>query len=440
MGIKNLKKIFDQYCSAAICARNLDQYAGTTIGIDVSIFLYKFLFNNGDIVDGFTRMILRLTRNNITPVFIFDGRPPKEKDGILQNRRERKDYLNIKKSMIEFTLTNKTDDYDTFLKEMIELIQSEDEDRSVHYRIDHDEIKELFEKNKKDLFQEYEKTSKKIIYVTDEHISSAKKLFDLFGVKYIHEECEADFILATLYKNKKIDGCISEDMDLLANGCELLLRNFNASSQNITEYCLNGILELLQLKYDEFLDMCILCGCDYTTKISGIGYVYAYKNIIKYRSIERILEELPIKANIPDDFNYVRARELFKQTVSPKIMERINKDLHMTMPDINGILAFLSEHSDKTKSETLTIICTQLVNYYLSIEYLTTYNHEKKKDQINSDKTSLLLNIIKTPNKKDIPVSYTETEKDESIHFVNILNKILHKPILDRPDDPDELV
>ena len=35
------------------------------------------------------------------------------------------------------------------------------------------------------------------------------------------------------------------------------------------------MLEELQLTRDQFIDLCILCGCDYTDKIPGIGPVRA---------------------------------------------------------------------------------------------------------------------------------------------------------------------
>jgi flap endonuclease-1 len=38
--------------------------------------------------------------------------------------------------------------------------------------------------------------------------------------------------------------------------------------------------------------MCILCGCDYVPKISGIGPVKAYKLIEEYRTMEKVLEYL----------------------------------------------------------------------------------------------------------------------------------------------------
>jgi 5'-3' exonuclease len=35
--------------------------------------------------------------------------------------------------------------------------------------------------------------------------------------------------------------------------------------------------------------MCILCGCDYASKIEGIGPVKAYKFIKEFHTIENIL-------------------------------------------------------------------------------------------------------------------------------------------------------
>ena len=37
---------------------------------------------------------------------------------------------------------------------------------------------------------------------------------------------------------------------------------------------------------DQFIDLCILCGCDYVNNIRGIGPVTALKLIIKHKNIE----------------------------------------------------------------------------------------------------------------------------------------------------------
>jgi flap endonuclease-1 len=41
----------------------------------------------------------------------------------------------------------------------------------------------------------------------------------------------------------------------------------------------------MQFTYDEFIDFCILSGCDYTTRIKNIGVVTAYKFIKNYGNI-----------------------------------------------------------------------------------------------------------------------------------------------------------
>ena len=43
MGIKNLKSILVNKCQTAIVQRKLSCYNGLVVGIDLSIFLYKYL-------------------------------------------------------------------------------------------------------------------------------------------------------------------------------------------------------------------------------------------------------------------------------------------------------------------------------------------------------------------------------------------------------------
>jgi flap endonuclease-1 len=43
---------------------------------------------------------------------------------------------------------------------------------------------------------------------------------------------------------------------------------------------------------DEFIDLCILCGCDYTKNIGGIGPVRAFKLIKEESTIENVLAKI----------------------------------------------------------------------------------------------------------------------------------------------------
>lgn len=62
------------------------------------------------------------------------------------------------------------------------------------------------------------------------------------------------------------------------------------------------------MNHDEFVDLCILCGCDYCDSIDGIGSITAYKLILKHRSIENVLKFMESenknkqKYNIPTEY------------------------------------------------------------------------------------------------------------------------------------------
>ena len=308
MGIKNLKNILVSKCSSAIVQRKLSSYNGMIIGIDLSIFLYKYLYRNNDHIEGLTRLILRLLKNNIYPVFVFDGKPPKEKGEILQERKQKREFLFMKKEILELIKDNKEDNKEDIYKKVESYIKNNNE----NFKMQNEKL-ELYLSEDFNYDEEIDKINKKIITIKSHHIDNAKKLFDYFGVSYIHAPCEAESLLAVLCKKKIIDCCITEDMDILANGCQIFLKNFSADKNYVDEYCLEGILENLEMSYEQFLDLCILCGCDYTTKIYGIGHVNAYKLIKKYNNIEGILQNINniSKFKVPDDFDYVSARNLF---------------------------------------------------------------------------------------------------------------------------------
>ena len=90
MGIKNINLLLSQKCNDSIQKKNLKSYKNKIIAIDLSIYLYKYLYNNNDHIEGLTRQILRLYKNGIKPLYIFDGTPPKEKNDVLKGRSNKK--------------------------------------------------------------------------------------------------------------------------------------------------------------------------------------------------------------------------------------------------------------------------------------------------------------------------------------------------------------
>jgi len=386
MGIKNLKSILVNKCQNAIVQRKLSCYNGLVVGIDLSIFLYKYMYNNNDLVGGLTRLILRLLKNNIYPVFVFDGKPPKEKDDILAERKLKREYMYMKKDILCLIDENK---YCLNKDELIVKINEYIGSRNNNFKLEPDKI-ELYLNNDFNIKEEIEKIDKKIIVIRSEHIDQVKQLFDYFGVSYIHAPCEAESLLAVLCKKNIIDCCITEDMDILANGCQVFLKNFSSDKNVVDEYCLEGILNNLEITYEQFVDLCILCGCDYTTKIYGIGHVNAYKLIKKYNNIEGILENIKSmpKFKVPDDFDYKSARRLFFEPFDYNEIGKYVGELEMKTPDIGGLLKLLNTtkiHKKYTKE-----IEENLMSYYLNIQ--------------SAKKFSTMLNEVETSQKKKQPL------------------------------------
>jgi flap endonuclease-1 len=376
MGIKNLKSILVNKCQTAIVQRKLSCYNGLIVGIDLSIFLYKYLYNNNDLIGGLTRLIIRLLKNNICPIFVFDGKPPKEKNEILAERKLKREYLYMKKDILSIIVENRNIlDRTQLLNKMNEYIIL----KNNNFKLEEDKIN-LYLSDTFNIQEEIEKIDKKIIVVRSEHINQCKQLFDLFGVNYIHAPCEAESLLAVLCKKNIIDCCITEDMDILANGCQVFLKNFSSDKNIIDEYCLEGILINLEITYKQFVDLCILCGCDYTSKIYGIGHVNAYKLIKKYNNIEGILENIENmpKYKVPEDFDYKAARRLFFEPFDYEIIKTYIHDIEMKKPNVNELLNMLNE--TKLHKKYIKEIEESLMTYYLNIQNVRNLTIEQIKN------------------------------------------------------------
>ncbi|KGG52263.1 XPG domain-containing protein [Mitosporidium daphniae] len=147
------------------------------------------------------------------------------------------------------------------------------------------------------------KFMKRTVKVTKEHIAEAKKLLTLMGVPFIQ-------VFATG----------SEDMDTLTFGSPILLRNLTFSEARkipITEMHLDEVLVGLGMAMDQFIDLCILLGCDYCDSIKGIGPQKAIKLIREHGSLEKIISHLKenpsSKHVVPENFPFQEARILFQQ-------------------------------------------------------------------------------------------------------------------------------
>ena len=274
MGVKNLMQLLNKNAKNSIVKKEWISYNGYTIAIDANLYIYKFLYNNGNCVKNFFEQILYLWNNNVTPIYVFDGKPPIEKKETLIKRKEI--LFNMEKRINE--LENKRN-YSTETNEI------------------DDEIKKL---------------QKRLIKPEIEDIDNVKRLMYLLGIDIYNSPCEGDFLIADLYKKGLVNACLTDDSDSLPNGCGVVLRNFTFRTNEITEIKLNDLLQELEFTHDQFIDLCILCGTDYMDSVKGIGSMTAYKLIKEHKNIENVInsDKNPIK--LENIENYEKVRELFK--------------------------------------------------------------------------------------------------------------------------------
>ena len=335
MGIKDLKQAINKYCPEKKKKISYSELSGKIIAVDISIYLYKFKYGNRNFLYCFMKQIEKFLKHNIKPIYVFDGKPPPEKNNVINERKS------IKKQKYE-------------RKEEIEkkIINIENELKEKDKKEDKDQIS-IYNENKKILKSELNKLNMSIINITNNDIKLLKELFNICNIQYVSANTEAELICSQLTVNNNVYGCLTDDTDVLPNRCKNFLTDYNFKNEYLTQYDYSEVLTGLEMSDKEFIDYCILCGCDYTCKIKNLGYITAYKFINKFKNIETLIEKNKEKYNLTDDFlekyNFQEGRDIFnKNDFEFKIENTENKDI-----DIESLKKYIKEHSIKFKADDL---------------------------------------------------------------------------------------
>ncbi|KAJ8752344.1 hypothetical protein K2173_003980 [Erythroxylum novogranatense] len=312
MGIKGLTHLLADHAPKSMKELKFESFFGRKIAIDASMSIYQFLIvigrsgtemltnEAGEVTSHlqgmFTRTI-RLLEAGIKPVYVFDGQPPDLKKQELAKRYAKR--ADASEDLVQARETGSKEDIEKF--------------------------------------------SKRTVKVTKQHNEDCKKLLGLMGVPVIQAPSEAEAQCAALCKSGKVYAVASEDMDSLTFGAPRFLRHLMDPSSRkvpIMEFEITKILEELNLSMDQFIDLCILSGCDYCDSIRGIGGLTALKLIRQHGSIESILENINRERyQIPEDWPYQEARRLFKEPLV--LSDEGQTDLKWNAPDEEGLISFL---------------------------------------------------------------------------------------------------
>jgi len=229
MGIKHLNRYFIENCSKrAMHVETLKQFTYKTIAIDASIYMYKFTSRNA-LLENMYLMISILLENKITPIFVFDGKPPPEKRELLFQRSRSKKEAEMKYNQMKSELENT--DMPAFQKKELQ--------------VEMDILKEQF------------------IRIKDSDVKKIKSLLSAFGVCYYDAKGEADRLCAYLVKTGIAWACLSDDMDMFLYGCPRVLRHISLLKHTVVLYELTKMLEEMKISMTDFKTMAILSGTDY---------------------------------------------------------------------------------------------------------------------------------------------------------------------------------
>mmetsp|Transcript_59928 Transcript_59928/g.111057 ORF Transcript_59928/g.111057 Transcript_59928/m.111057 type:complete len:400 (-) Transcript_59928:164-1363(-) len=323
MGIKGLMKfLLDAAPKAVREVPSQEAYTGRVLAIDASMCLYQFLIMirenrtgayqnltnaDGDVTShiiGFLSRTTKLMEAGIKPVYVFDGKPPEMKMEELAQRRARREEAEAN------------------LKEAVE---SGDQDAIL-------------------------KQTKLTTKVTRQHNEQVKKLLQLMGLPVIEAPSEAEATCAALCRDGKVYAAATEDADCLTFGTKVLVRNLMAAEsqkRQIYEVSLALALEQLNISMDQFIDFCILSGCDYCDTVKGIGPATAMRLVVQHGSLEEVINNLDTEKNpLPDNFRYQTARDFFKEC---EAVDTSTVSFDWKDPDIEGLTKFLVEENSFSK-------------------------------------------------------------------------------------------
>jgi flap endonuclease-1 len=263
------------------------------MAIDANVYLYKYMYGKETPVDGIFFMVNKFKKFGITPIFVFDGKPPSEKDITILQRRQMKTKIECRIQELQRT---------------VEECQGNEE-----------------------IAQQLQQQERRLIYISEPIIHLVKEMFDVMGVGYIDSNMEAEHLCSKLCRIGYVDAVVSEDMDAIACGSPVVLRDFSNRKDEVRVYTLQTILEEMTLTYEMFMDMCILLGNDYTPRARGYTPEMIYNDIAEYGTIEHIKEIRTFR--LPEEYQYRRLRAILNleyiEVNTSEFEEQVAKRMNM---------------------------------------------------------------------------------------------------------------
>ncbi len=142
--------------------------------------------------------------------------------------------------------------------------------------------------------KEWDETCAMATCLEPDERNAVKRLLYATGCLYLNAVAEADSLLAYMHRYNHIQAVVSMDMDFLARGCETLLV---PSKSEWHTYSLADILAKTGMTNEQFQQLCVLLGSDYTPTLPKLLTIQQlhWDICLKSWSMQDILKKMGIR-------------------------------------------------------------------------------------------------------------------------------------------------
>lgn len=291
MGIKDLHKVLETHAPHIYRTAHLSSFAFKKVGIDVSLYLYKFKASLGpNWITGFLNMVSTLRQWDIHCFYVFDGKAPVEK---LEEQRRRREIAGKNEDRI-LLLEQEIAQYRTTGQAgplMLDINQKQDIKVSI-FRPAVAAAAAVVPIDLAWILSKLETMKSNVVVITPADYELLRRVFDLLGVPYATAPDEAERFAARLCYHGRLDAVLSEDTDVLCYQTPTFLLRLDLYKDTVVTIDYRQLMEALQMTPASFLDLCIMLGCDYNTNLMDHGSVKSFKLIRDFGSIEAAWVEI----------------------------------------------------------------------------------------------------------------------------------------------------
>jgi flap endonuclease-1 len=312
-----------------------ERLSGRKIAIDAFNSLYQFLSiirqpdgtplmdSKGRVTSHLSGLFYRtgrLVEQGILPAYVFDGKPPKLKGRVAEERRQ--------------VRTNAEEKW-----------------------------KESLDRGDLVAAKKHAQASSRL---TAEMIEDSKQLLDVMGIPWVQAPCEGEAQAAYMAQKGEVWASASQDYDSLLFGSPQLIRNLTITGRrklpgkNVYISVEPELIELdkalasLEIDRKQLIDMAILMGTDFNEGIKGIGPKKALAYIKETVGAKRVYNQL----NVEPDVDLEELRELFLKHEKTDDYElnwgKVQKE------EISRILVDKHDFSEERIRKTMDVLEEQL--------------------------------------------------------------------------------